>query len=93
MSFCCAIASVSKLGACFVDCSLTALSNSTEDVSDYTDIELIQHINVDCVRLMKLLNGGFAFLVFIRIYVIGHVSGKKICVDKACMYRNRLFIQ
>ena len=35
---------------------LTALSNSNEDTSDYIDLELIQHINVDCVRLNKLLN-------------------------------------
>ena len=35
---------------------LTALSNASEDTSDYIDLELIQHINVDCVRLNKLLN-------------------------------------
>jgi len=40
-------------------CRLAALSApSAEDVSDYTDLELIQHINVDCSRLTKLLNGG-----------------------------------
>ena len=39
--------------------SLTALSGSSgdQDVSDCTDLELIQHINVDCSRLTKLLNG------------------------------------
>ena len=41
-------------------CRLTALSTPgepREDVSDYTDLELIQHINVDIARLTKLLNG------------------------------------
>ena len=40
---------------CF-DNRLTAMSSS-EEFSDITDIELIQHINVDCSRLIKLLNG------------------------------------
>ena len=40
---------------CF-DIRLTAMSSS-EEFSDITDIELIQHINVDCSRLIKLLNG------------------------------------
>ena len=39
---------------------LTALSAGScdQDVSDHTAyLELIQHINVDCSRLTKLLNG------------------------------------
>ncbi|KAK2173204.1 hypothetical protein NP493_892g01057 [Ridgeia piscesae] len=40
-----------------ISARLAALSApSAEDVSDYTDLELIQHINVDCSRLTKLLN-------------------------------------
>ncbi|XP_076037771.1 neurofibromin-like [Oratosquilla oratoria] len=31
-------------------------TSSTEENTDYSDIELIQHINVDVVRLIKLLN-------------------------------------
>ncbi len=40
----------------FIFRRLTALSNSSEDTGDCIDLELIQHINVDCVRLNKLLN-------------------------------------
>lgn len=32
-------------------------TSSTEENPDYSDIELIQHINVDVNRLIKLLNG------------------------------------
>ncbi|KAK2156732.1 hypothetical protein LSH36_206g01021 [Paralvinella palmiformis] len=39
-----------------ISARLTALSSSNEDVTDFTDLELIQHINVDCNRLTKLLN-------------------------------------
>ncbi|CAH1800649.1 unnamed protein product [Owenia fusiformis] len=35
---------------------LHTLATSTEDYSDFTDLELIQHINVDCARLIKLFN-------------------------------------
>ncbi|XP_064619782.1 neurofibromin-like isoform X5 [Lineus longissimus] len=31
-------------------------ATSSEDAGDYTDLELIQHINVDVVRLIRLLN-------------------------------------
>ena len=31
--------------------------SSAEENPDYSDIELIQHINVDVERLIKLLNG------------------------------------
>ena len=41
----------------FLKFSLTALSTCNEDQSDMSDLELIQHINVDIVRLIKLLNG------------------------------------
>lgn len=36
---------------------LQELSTSTEENPDYTDLELIQHINVDVVKLTRLLNG------------------------------------
>ena len=36
---------------------LASLSSCNDDTSDYTDLELIQHINVDCIRLTKLLTG------------------------------------
>jgi len=39
---------------------LATLCNVGEDTSDITDIELIQHINVDCPRLTKLLSGLFS---------------------------------
>lgn len=34
------------------------LSNSNEENPDFIDIELIQHINLDVTRLIKLLNGN-----------------------------------
>lgn len=36
---------------------LQELSTSTDENPDYTDLELIQHINVDVVKLTRLLNG------------------------------------
>lgn len=36
---------------------LQELSACNEENPDYSDIELIQHINVDVVRLTKLLSG------------------------------------
>ena len=41
-----------------ISARLTALSTSSEDVTEYPDLELIQHINVDCIRLNKLLHGN-----------------------------------
>ncbi|XP_040072137.1 neurofibromin [Ixodes scapularis] len=35
---------------------LHELSNANEEMTDFSDIELIQHINVDVLRLIKLLN-------------------------------------
>ncbi|KAL3223249.1 hypothetical protein MRX96_027662 [Rhipicephalus microplus] len=35
---------------------LHELSNANEETTDFSDIELIQHINVDVTRLIKLLN-------------------------------------
>ncbi|KAH9376387.1 hypothetical protein HPB48_014676 [Haemaphysalis longicornis] len=35
---------------------LHELSNANEETTDFSDIELIQHINVDVARLIKLLN-------------------------------------
>lgn len=37
------------------------LSNSNEENPDFVDIELIQHINLDVTRLIKLLNGNISF--------------------------------
>ena len=36
--------------------SLTQLSNCSDEAPDFSDIELIQHINLDLVRLVKLLS-------------------------------------
>lgn len=36
---------------------LQELSSCNEENPDYTDIELIQYINVDVVKLIKLING------------------------------------
>jgi len=36
---------------------LQELSACSEENPDYSDIELIQHINVDVNRLIRLLNG------------------------------------
>jgi len=38
-------------------CRLMLLSTSSEDQSDLSDLELIQHLNVDVIRLTKLLSG------------------------------------
>ena len=46
-------------------CRLATLCNVGEDTSDITDIELIQHINVDCARLTKLLTGACFHLALI----------------------------
>lgn len=51
-----------RKNVCTPNCSfffrLQELStSSTEENPDYSDIELIQHINVDVNRLIKLLNG------------------------------------
>lgn len=40
-----------------ISARLQELSVSSEENPDYSDIELIQHINVDVHRLTKLLNG------------------------------------
>lgn len=40
-----------------ISARLSELSVSVEENPDYSDIELIQHINVDVDRLTKLLNG------------------------------------
>jgi hypothetical protein len=52
------------LSSCNVDrCSINVLflfqelASSSEENPDYTDIELIQHINVDILRLIRLLTG------------------------------------
>ena len=37
---------------------LTTLSTLSEDQSDLSDLELIQHLNVDVIRLTKLLGGN-----------------------------------
>ena len=45
---------------------LQELASSNEENPDYSDIELIQHINLDVHRLNKLLNGS-KILIFISI--------------------------
>ncbi|XP_050410069.1 neurofibromin isoform X2 [Patella vulgata] len=39
-----------------ISARLTALTNPSDDPSDLSDLELIQHMNMDIVRLTKLLN-------------------------------------
>lgn len=47
---------------------LQELSTCNEENPDYSDIELIQHINVDVVRLIKLLNGKLDVILLIFKY-------------------------
>ena len=56
---------------------LTTLSTLSEDQSDLSDLELIQHLNVDVIRLTKLLGGN----LFLGAY--------KTCVDDSTL-RTRL---
>lgn len=42
---------------------LTTLSGCSDDQSDLSDLELIQHINVDVSRLTKLLSGQYQHLL------------------------------
>lgn len=44
---------------------LQELAKCGDETADYSDIELIQHINVDVYRLTKLLNGSSSYLLFI----------------------------
>lgn len=56
--------SVNNFNAVFnrVSGRLQELSTTNEENPDYTDIDLIQHISLDLVRLNKLLNGTCHFL-------------------------------
>jgi len=47
---------------------LQELSASSEENPDYSDIELIQHINVDVNRLIRLLNG--LCLPYIIVFIL-----------------------
>lgn len=51
--------SVNNFNAVFnrVSGRLQELSTTNEENPDYTDIDMIQHISLDLVRLNKLLNG------------------------------------
>lgn len=52
-------------------CRLQELSACSEENPDYSDIELIQHINVDVHRLTKLLSGMYLqydILILKKIY-------------------------
>lgn len=40
-----------------ISARLQELSNSGDENTDYSDIELMQYINVDVCRLTRLLNG------------------------------------
>lgn len=53
--------SVNNFNAVFnrVSGRLQELSTTNEENPDYTDIDLIQHISLDLVRLNKLLNGKY----------------------------------
>jgi len=55
---------------CIDCCRLATLCNVGEDTSDITDIELIQHINVDCARLTKLLSGTYFQFVVITLMMV-----------------------
>lgn len=44
-----------------ISARLQELSNCGDENPDYSDIELIQHINIDLYRLTKLLNGTIGF--------------------------------
>ncbi|XP_054264930.1 neurofibromin isoform X3 [Macrosteles quadrilineatus] len=49
-----------------ISARLQALSNCNEENPDYSDIELIQHINVDVVRLIRLLNEAIKKLLLLK---------------------------
>ncbi|CAD5126032.1 DgyrCDS14209 [Dimorphilus gyrociliatus] len=50
--------SLNNFGAVFnrISARLANIATLNEETTDHTDLELIQHINVDCARLTKLLN-------------------------------------
>lgn len=55
---------------------LQELAKCGDENVDYSDIELIQHINVDVCKLIKLLNGNFScykYLNIIYIYIYIHL--------------------
>lgn len=52
---------------------LQELTTSTEESPDCTDLELIQYINVDVVKLTRLLNGIF-FILFLLLILIEFIS-------------------
>ena len=49
---------------------LQELSSNNEENPDLSDIELIQHINVDTIRLIKLLNGNFQLNFYLSIILL-----------------------
>lgn len=46
-----------------ISARLQELAKCGDENADYSDIELIQHINVDVYRLTKLLNGNLVIIV------------------------------
>lgn len=46
-----------------ISARLQELANCNEETSDFSDIELIQHINVDVDRLTRLLNGNCIYYI------------------------------
>lgn len=40
-----------------ISAKLSELSTTAEETTDFSDIELVQHINLDIARLIKLLQG------------------------------------
>ena len=73
----------------FVHFRLTALSNASEDTSDYIDLELIQHINVDCVRLNRLLNECVQKFRSLKNKVLLVLAQSLEKVSNSCVFRFR----
>lgn len=46
-----------------ISARLQELAKSGDENADYSDIELIQHINVDVYRLTRLLNGKLVTII------------------------------
>lgn len=48
---------------------LQELSVTSEENPDFSDIELIQHIDLDVPRLIKLLTGSYLYIPFANIII------------------------
>lgn len=47
-----------------ISARIQELTSCSEENPDYNDIELIQHIDMDMIKLTKLLQGKLTFLIF-----------------------------